>query len=208
MIKNVSRHAADMLTEVSENKWQSEILAYGLEIIIGCTVNLVLIITAALLLGTLRTTMLCLISYITFRRMGGGVHLETWTRCLSTGVLLIVGLGWLADQETSSSVIMSVFIMAFIMGGWAVYKWVPATGKKEIKDEKVRKTQKIKALQVLCLWLIVNVILFYFGYNHFALAVSFGILASSFLITPGGYWAMQALDNILNVIFKRRVSNV
>ncbi|HBQ85500.1 MAG TPA: hypothetical protein DER33_05475 [Syntrophomonas sp.] len=208
MIKSLSQHAADILTDVSETEWENEILAYGLEIIIGCLLNLVFIIIAAVWLDTLWSTMLCLISYISFRHLGGGVHLETWTRCLCTGVILMVGLGWIADQALPSLIIKGVFLLAFSLGGWATCKWVPATCKKEIKDEKVRKQQKIRTLQVLGLWLVACVALFYLGYNKFALALSFGVLASSFLITPGGYWVMQTLDNILNLIFKRRVSHV
>lgn len=206
MIKNMSRHAADRLSK-EENKWESEVLAYGLEIIIGCTLNLILIITAAVCLDTLWTTVLCLISYISFRRMGGGVHLETWPRCLCTGVILIVGLGWAADTEIPLVITEGVFFLTFIIGGWAICKWVPATCKKEIRDENIRKYQKIKTTQVLGFWFLINVLMLYFGFPKFTLAVSFGILASSFLITPWGYWVMQALDNILNII-NRRLSDV
>lgn len=208
MIKAWSRQAAAILADMPGNRWHVDILAYGLEIIIGSLINLILIFILAFWLDTLWTTAFCLISYITFRRLCGGVHLETWTRCLCTGVFLMVGLGWLAGYTVSWAMLYSLSGLAFITGGYAVYKWVPAPGRKTIRDTDTISKQKLKALQVLLFWAVADIILSFLGYRHLALALVYGILASSFLITPWGYWVMQTLDNILNLLLRRRMLNV
>jgi hypothetical protein len=53
-------------------------------------------------------------------------------------------------------------------------------------------------LFAVCIWLVIATILTQYDLQNYALAMVMGALGSLFLITPLGYWLLEAIDKNLN----------
>ncbi|MCF8023489.1 MAG: accessory gene regulator B family protein, partial [Clostridiales bacterium] len=162
-----------------------EVFAYGLEIILGIIVQFLILIWLSLILNNFITTMVSLVAFASLRYFGGGVHLSTYYRCLIVGTSLLLALGKLSTIDISLEVLKVFSILAFLIGTFIIFRWVPAgTEKKQIKDKRTRRQQKIKTLFVLIMLFAVTWILIIQKLNAGAFAVVLGLVGSLFLITP------------------------
>ena len=178
---------------------QIEIFAYSLEVLLGTVFEICLIIFLAFLLNIPGTTSICLLVFSSMRFLGGGVHCNTYFKCLVTGSLLLLSLGKLATLPLSQSVLSSIWLLALLLGIYAVSQWIPAgTAKKVIRDEAVRLRQKRKFSFLLGIWLVVAGLLIHYQLGNYALAVVLGILSSLFFVSPMGYQTINNLDNFID----------
>lgn len=209
MLANVSNYLANYISQRTSENHDVTVLAYGLQIVLGELIKLVLIIFLAIITNTLATTGLCLIIYIAIRKYGGGVHLSTYLRCLIFGVFLLVGLGNLATVEIASQLLMGAATLVSILGVVSIVKWVPAgTKKKTITKPTERLKQKNKTTFILAIWLLAVSLLIKLKLNTFALSLILGAAASFILLTPWGYKAMETLEALLDFRRKEVEKNV
>jgi len=195
--------AGSMGMQLQVDQDRVEIFAYGLEIILGTLVQLAIILLLSLIMGTIKTTMVCLIAFASLRYFIGGAHASTYPGCLIVGVSLLLVLGNLATVDVSLEILTVISVSALLMGIYTIFKWAPAgTEKKQIKDESIRLRQRNKAFFILTMWFFVTMVLIKQELTAYALAVVLGALGSIFIITPWGYRAVKALDNILNILFR------
>ncbi|WP_031514744.1 accessory gene regulator ArgB-like protein [Desulfofalx alkaliphila] len=200
MIKGVSDRIAQGLGEqLKVSNDQVEVYSYGLQIVIGATVKLTVILTLALILGILEVVLAYSLFFIFLRRYGGGVHLGTYSRCLVVGAAMILGLSKIATINISVNILIITAALALLLGCYATYKWVPAgTEKKVIRDVRLRRKQKVKVFIVIVIWLISLAFLIHANMLHYAFAATLGVLTGFFLITPLGYKVLQRIDIMLN----------
>lgn len=199
----IERIAITMGARLQVDRDRVEVYAYGLEIILGALVQLTLLILLSLVMDVFITTMVCMIAFASLRYFGGGVHLSTYSGCLTVSVALLLALGKLATIDISFEALTVISILALLMGTFIIIRWVPAgTDKKQIKDEATRLRQRKKALMILITWFVITLLLITQKSTANAFAVALGTLGSLFLITPWGYSAAKALDNILNITWK------
>lgn len=205
MIKSFSQKiAVTMGAQLQADRDRVEIFAYGLEIILGTFVQLTLLLLLSIIMDTFITTTICLIAFASLRYFGGGVHLSTYYRCLTVGVSLLLGLGKLATIEVNLGALIVTSVFALLLGVYIIFKWAPTgTEKKQIKDELIRLRQRKKALFVFTVWFVITMVLIKQESTANAFAAVLGTIGSLFLITPWGYGAVKALDNILNVFLRR-----
>src|SRR5690554_3834037 len=98
MLKTISIHLANSLgRQLQSTPQEVEVFAYGLQVLLGSFVKLLVILGTAYILDTLHVTVFFLISFILLRRYGGGVHFSTYGRCLGFGLILSVFFGKLAN---------------------------------------------------------------------------------------------------------------
>ncbi len=204
MIKGLAqRIAITMGAQLQVDRNRVEIFAYGLEIILGALVQLTLLILLSLIMDVFITTMICMIAFASLRYFGGGVHLNTYYGCLTVSVFLLMALGKLATIDISLEALTVISTLALLMGTFIIIRWVPAgTEKKQIKDEATRLWQRKKALLILIMWSVITLFLITQKSTANAFAAVLGALGSLVLITPWGYRAAKALDNILNITWK------
>ena len=202
MIKAFARRiAVTMGAQLQADRDRVEIFAYGLEIILGTLVQLTLLLLLSIIMDTFITTTICLIAFASLRYYGGGAHLSTYFGCLIIGVSLLLSLGKLATKDISLEALIATSVFALLLGVYTILKWAPAgTEKKQIKDETTRLRQRKKALLVLTVWAVITLVLIKQELTANAFAAVLGALGSLFLITPWGYGAVKALDDILNTI--------
>ena len=193
-----------MGTQLQVDRDRVEIFTYGLEIILGTFVQLTLLLLLSIIMDTFITTTICLIAFASLRCFGGGVHLNTYYGCLAAGVSLLLGMGKLATMDVNPGVLKVTSVFALLLGVYIIFKWAPAgTEKKQIKDESIRLRQRKKALFVLTVWFVITLVLIKQELTPTAFAAALGTIGSLFFITPWGYGAVKALNNILNIYLRR-----
>ncbi|TEB05792.1 putative accessory gene regulator protein [Pelotomaculum schinkii] len=205
MMKAFARRiAVTMGTQLQVERAKIDIFAYGLEIILGTLVQLTLLILLSFIIGAFKTTMVCLVAFASLRYFGGGTHLSTYSGCLIVGTALLLGLGKLAMTiDVSLAALTGISALTILTGIYIILRWAPAgTEKKQIKDESMRLRQRNKALFVLTVCSAVTMVLIQHELTVYAFAAVLGTLGSLFLITPWGYRAVKALDNIPNIFLR------
>jgi len=184
MISAISKKLANSLgTTLMTSAEQIEIYAYGLEIILGAVIKLILILFLALLLGTLDTTIILFIFFALFRCFGGGAHLSTYPRCLVFGVCLIVGLGYLAQTTISIHALIILSALSLALNIFTCIKWVPAGTEK-------------KYFLVIIGWCLTLLLLIKLSLSTYGFAVLLGSFGAMLLILPSGYWLLNTIDNL------------
>lgn len=203
MINNLAHNLSRGLGKsINASKEEIEIYAYGIEIILGIIIKFSLVVILASLFGILKTVLVFMFTFSLFRFLGGGVHLSTYLRCLTFGLLLVLGFGYLATIFIPNVIIISLFIATLLIGFLVCIKWVPAgTEKKQVTDPLERLQQKRKFLYTLSLYTIIVTLLLLQGHHTYAQACIYASLLSSFLITPWGYGVINTVDKCF-MLFK------
>jgi len=70
--------------------------------------------------------MICIVSYIPIRHFGGGVHLNTYYRCLTVGTIMFILLGKLSISNTNTIYLTIATIIIYCLGIYIISTWVPA----------------------------------------------------------------------------------
>ncbi len=204
MISSICRKTAEALgKELDANNDQVEVYAYALEILLGTTLKLVLIILLATIFDILITTLIFLFTLAIFRWLGGGVHLSTYLRCLLVGLSLVLGMGYVSSLEVDRLYIVCLFLLSLLVAIYVIVKWVPAgTDKKKVTEIEKRFRQKWESIYALLIWSIGGIACIYGNLYSYAFAAILGSLFSSFLMMPAGYYVIGNLDNMLAVFSK------
>ncbi len=210
MVKKISKKLANTIGEkLNNDKDQIDIYAYGLEIIIGSILKLILLISLSLAFGIFKTTALCLIVFIIFRHLGGGVHMSTYYRCLTTGVIMFMVLGKMASIDIPWDILIILIFITIFLGIYTIFKWVPAgTEKKRVSDKETIIKLKKESFMVLILWMFIQSFFVKYQLKSYSLSITLGALTSFFLISPWGYWVIYTLDNTINKGKKGGIENV
>lgn len=203
MIKRLSLIMAEAIgKQHSANNEQIEVYAYGLEIVIGSAVKIVLLFFISFLINSLYTTILCTLTFVGIRFFGGGVHLSTYLRCLVGSVMILIILGKAATYPMEMQLFLYVSLMVIIVGIYSIIRWVPAgTEKKVITDKELRLKQKLKTMIFFFFCLAVALICRFYGFYSFAASIKYGLAAAIFLITPLGYLIVKRIDGLLDNLF-------
>jgi len=195
-LSSVSTHMASYLSKntVSDTD-NSEIYAYGLEILLGAIIKLLAILVSAWLLKSLSATLVVLATYAALRCFGGGAHMSTYFKCLLVGSTIIVCLGRLSHITLTSISLQYLAIVAAVSAFVICLKWVPGdTAIKPIRDRSICLGQKIKMSIMILLWSYTVLHLIQLNLNTFALAMILGCIFAVFLITPWGYRLFELID--------------
>jgi accessory gene regulator B len=189
--------------ELGSHKDQVEVYAYALEILLGTTLKLVLIILLATIFDILITTLIFLFTLAIFRWLGGGVHLSTYLRCLLVGLFIVLGMGYVSSLEVDRLYIVCLFLLSLFTAIYVIVKWVPVgTDKKKVTEIEKRLRQKRESIYALIVWSIGVIACIHSNLYSYALAAILGSLFSSFLMMPAGYYVIGNLDNMLAVFSK------
>lgn len=199
MVKGLSfRLAYSLGNRLHADADDVEVYAYGLEILFCSLIKLTLLFSLALVFHLVLPTLLVLVAWMGFRVPGGGAHMESYSHCLSIGLVILLTLAGLSTIDLSGLWQLALLVMATILALICIIRWVPAgTEKKQIRQAENRRKQKLETSWFLLLWLTSVVLLMVLGYSHSALALILGACGGLSFITPPGYVALEWLDQIL-----------
>lgn len=207
MIRMMSLNIGEMIgRQLAYERSQIEVLAYGTQLLLETLTKVILVAVISILLGVFTPTMIVFASYAVFRSLGGGVHLSTFPRCLSIGVVMILGLGGVSTTILHQWLFFPLFFLTGFLLVICILLWIPAgTEKKTIKDPIVRKKQKYKVGGILILWAMMVLFLQQNSQLILSQALIYGALAALVFITPAGYKIMSSLDLQLDKLLGKEV---
>ncbi|WP_432663599.1 accessory gene regulator B family protein [Wukongibacter baidiensis] len=175
--------------EMHYNEEKTEVLSYGLQIFLGTSISIISELVCAYFFNIFQSTLIVSISYTIFRRLVGGSHYETQSRCYFMGLIMILSLGKLGEVTslTSMGTLIST-ILIYFLALTATILWVPAgTEKKMIKNIDTRRKIKIKVIVILTIWFIICSHLNMLGISKYVISSALGVFLAFFFVTPLGY---------------------
>lgn len=183
---NISSYIAKELKYDNEKR---EILSYGLQVFLGDLAKTISMLVLAYFLNIFMTTLVVMISFVFFRRIIGGTHADTYSKCYFVSIFLILLLGKAGEMgdlkfTQTTILILLIYILAVI----ATILWIPAgTEKKMIKNKATRKKIKIETIILLTFWAILCSYLNNLELSKYVITSVLGVVLAFFLTTPLGY---------------------
>lgn len=195
--------AAYLARELDSDRRQELRMAYGLEILLGEIVKLVVIILFAWMLGILPQVLTITISAGILRLASGGEHCSAYYRCLIGGTAWFLFLGWVVHSlqtVLAPPVISATAGWLFFISLAIILKYAPGeTENKPINGEAERK--KFKKLSVFIMVAYGAVLTLFSSLpvlNPLVLPMAVGIMAQAFTVSPAGYGFIHFIDRILD----------
>lgn len=147
------------MPEITDEK--AEIIAYGLQLIIGEIPKMLLIVGVSFLLGIGWYMAFAYIAIIPYRAVSGGFHLHTHLGCIVGSCIFYYGNIFLSKFLVLNNFQRYILVtLTLIFGLLIVSMYAPAdTESLPIISKKERKKKKILSYITLILTLIVSVII-------------------------------------------------
>ncbi|MCL6447725.1 MAG: accessory gene regulator B family protein [Armatimonadetes bacterium] len=198
MIHNLAvRLAAIIATELKIEE-RRNVIAYGLEIIIGALVKLLSFIALPLALGVFPQVVAAALAGGVFRLAAGGAHCTAYYRCLVSSLATFTGTGALARCLAGYSLPLEGIVAGAAVWSFVIaLRWAPAdTPAKPINNPRQRRVLKIASLLIVVIYFAAG--LFASFRADLLLAASFGLFIQAFTVTPAGYRFIDAVDRLLS----------
>lgn len=157
MITDISNRLALILGKYSEREEDTDYLRYGLEIIIGGLVKIIVLFFAAYLLGVFEPMVWVFGTFAFFRSLTGGHHYSTYGRCLAAGFILLVGIAYtVAKVESFVSLSNVTYLLYFttIYGFVLAYKYAPSNHFYKKTTRKQKEYLRIFSFIFIVFWFL------------------------------------------------------
>jgi accessory gene regulator B len=195
--------AAYLARELDSDQRQELRMAYGLEILLGEIVKLIIIISSAWILGILPQVLTITISAGILRLASGGEHCSAYYRCLVGGTIWFLLLGWgvySLNTILSPPVISVNAGLLFFISLAIIFKYAPGeTENKPINGEAEREKFKKWSVSIMLAYGLMLVLLSNSAVlGSFVLPMAVGIMAQAFTVSPAGYDFLHFIDRVLD----------
>jgi len=205
-IRDLSERIGSFLSRTIDEPEKALVLTYGLELIIGETLKLVILILIAYILGLLTPTLFVLSTVIPLRILTGGQHSSSNLRCLTLTLIIILPLAFLSRyfstvmnnmQSLSFAFIASVFFITIL----EQYGPGFSINYAEVSSE-TRKKVKVHSYIFVTIWLIAVLVYLFFSNNARLVSLvitsaSVGVVWQGLLLTPLGHRFIKEIDTTL-----------
>ena len=197
------RFAAYLAQELNSDQRQELRMAYGLEILLGEIIKLIVIISLSWILNILPEVLTITVTAGILRLASGGEHCSEYYRCLIGGTAWFLFLGWgvhslniLLNQSTINISAGLLFFLSIIL----ILKYAPGeTENKPISSEAERKKFKNWSVAIMIIYAFIIVLFSNLSVlNMFALPIATGIIAQAFTVSPAGYGFIHFVDRVLD----------
>ncbi len=188
MIENFCNFLVDKMRkenpEIDDER--SEIINYGLQLLIGEIPKMLITLLVSYILGILRLTIIMVLIIMPFRAFSGGFHLHTHIGCIISTTMYYCGIPKISIFTYFNNQTKIIFVLcALIFGIIIIKKYAPAdTENVPILQEKTRKQKKILSYITYTLGLIIALII---KDNVVSNIIIFGYLTQIMMITPLAY---------------------
>ena len=150
------RFAAYLAQELNSDQRQELRMAYGLEILLGEIIKLIVIISLSWILNILPEVLTITVTAGILRLASGGEHCSEYYRCLIGGTAWFLFLGWgvhslniLLNQSTINISAGLLFFLSIIL----ILKYAPGeTENKPISSEAERKKFKNWSVAIMIIY--------------------------------------------------------
>ena len=188
MIENFCNFLVDKMRkenpEIDDER--SEIINYGLQLLIGEIPKMLITLLVSYILGILKLTIIMVLILIPYRAFSGGFHLHTHIGCIISTTMYYCGIPKISIFTYFNNQTKIIFVLcALIFGIIIIKKYAPAdTENVPILQEKTRKQKKILSYITYTLGLIIALII---KDNVVSNIIIFGYLVQTLMITPLAY---------------------
>lgn len=165
---------------------RAEIIAYGLQLLIGEIPKMIITLVISYILGILNLTLFMVLVTVPYRAFSGGFHLHTHIGCIISTTLYYCCIPKISSYIYLNSETKLFFVLcALIFGTIIITKYAPAdTENVPILRKKERKQKKILSFITYTLGLIAVISIKNNGLSNIIL---FSYFAQTLMITPFAY---------------------
>lgn len=197
------KFASYLARELGSDSKQELRMVYGLEVLLGEIVKMVVLLLLSWKLGILVEVIFINIAAGFLRLASGGEHCSEYYRCLIGGTACFILLGWGVHYINiffiGSKALLTIGI-SILLSMSILWQYAPGeTENKPIKSEEERT--KFRRISIL----IVSVYGFvmFLSFNNYllhplVLPVLVGMVEQAFTVSPWGYRFMHFVDGSLN----------
>lgn len=201
MITNVSERLAVIIGQYTEREEDTDYIRYGLEILIGGLVKMIVLFSSAYLLGVLQPMIWVFCTFALFRSLTGGHHYSTYGRCLVAGFILLVGIAYTVvkvESFVSLSNVTFILYVTTICGVVLAYKYAPSNHFYKKSTEKQKEKLRLSSFIAIACWFILIYYLIYVSYDmELILASIAGFLFQLSSLHPYTYKFVEEVEKIL-----------
>lgn len=200
MINSWSLKAAGYIgKELELDDKKRAIISYGLEVIIGAIIKLIVFITVPWILGVFTEFWVAYLSFAFLRIVAGGVHCTAFYRCVTVSLTSLLVIAFMANYISSyalpytyQGLYWGVLVFSFLV---VVAKAPIDVEEKPIISPKRRMCLKIVSCLVIFLYLLASV--YWNPEDKIYIASGLGILFQVFTVTKRGNQFFKLVDQII-----------
>ena len=177
---------------------QIDVYTYVFMFYVGIFIKIFLLVSLALLLGVVASSLTLMFTFASLRSIGGGYHFTTFGKCMIISLLIFLGSALTAQytyQYWSSTNIWYLITFCIISMIYIIYRYVPKDSPNNIIDDR-ETISKFKKLTVyyLIIWSMLMSIFVLLNIKIIVIASCFGLLLEVFTISTLGYNFYARLD--------------
>jgi accessory gene regulator B len=201
MYKKIVKKVFPSVIAQAESEDEKEVVAYGLEVLMSNSVNLLVMLLIGLISNNLLETIIYLTCFCSIRVQAGGYHANSYLSCLLSSIFMycfIVGINPYINKEYYMLLIITAVISYVI-----ILRMSPIlNGKRTFSMEEIKGAKK-KVLLILVTELLVTIVLYHFNFELYKFAI-YAMIAEGVFVTMGKikYWNLNKktiLKNVMNI---------
>ncbi|MBM7854675.1 accessory gene regulator B [Desulfohalotomaculum tongense] len=198
MIHKYSVQLAKYLSyELNLDRSRQAVIAYGLEVLIGGTIKILVFISIPWLFGIFPQFIAAFLSSAFLRLPSGGVHCSAYYRCLISSLLLFLFIAAISKYLVTFKLPVHFFLWFSLLTALITFiKLAPV----DVKEKPIRCDTRRKILKIIsCLMPFIYLVVFniFNLSSDIILASSMSILFHTFTLTNLGHKFFRLVDKIL-----------
>lgn len=206
MITNVSRKLAGILCHYSNRKQEIDVVRYGLEIILGGIVKAIILLAISAFFSITDVMLSFFLTFAIFRGITGGHHYSTYGRCLSAGLVIIIGISLVVNKTfdyISNEILLTTVCLSVLFAFSLTYLYAPSNHYKKSTQQQ-RNNLRNFAFLLIALWGILVVYLLTTSFStELILASIIGFVLQISSIHPVTYFWVNKIESIIDGGLKR-----
>ncbi|MBP1760613.1 MAG: accessory regulator [Firmicutes bacterium] len=197
----LAKRLAGFLADNSSRSVHTDELRYGIEIVLGALLQIILVAIAAVLAGILKETITVMLTAFLYRRYTGGVHCEKYYRCTVSTIFTLLIIGKAAAMFTIDYMWVSMTLV-LLLSLYLIFTVVPVDNPVlTIDDPMQRRKMKTGAMTVLLTMLTVSSLLIIkFQLNSFGTAILLGLFWQDITLFRPGIIYIHAWDKLFGTL--------
>ena len=198
LIHTISQKIAKRIVSSSEKKVSVNVVAYGLEVVLGELVKIAIFFFLGWLFNCLLQMIVLVLSYMLTRIVTGGPHCSSYMRCLILGVVSFTPLAILANFANETMLSVSILI-SVVFTIYVTFRWVPG----EWHQRRLKKAKETYRNMTIVLLMVAYVLtmMFFLANQTFWIsigqAIQLGIMWQFVGVTPFGYKLVRQADQFM-----------
>ncbi|MGE4272788.1 MAG: accessory gene regulator ArgB-like protein [Desulfitobacterium sp.] len=183
-LNGMSNELTNVITkDLDFNEDKKEIVAYAIETSLYSVIGVLLLILFSLLVGALKAALIAAVFGVILRRLSGGAHFDTPTKCLIFGAILYTGLGVLAQKLVEYHLVTDLMLWASLGIALIIVGILAPVDSENKPIHSAKLKRNLKGLSIA--FVIVSFVIVLISANVLLdVSLSLGILYQSLTLLP------------------------